>query len=617
MMHQRLAETRAYHGDSYELTVILRKMRSIKYLFVGTVVLLIIFVTAGSKYDEGSLPHYPTDIKETKDQQFLISNKGNNTLVLYPATFNESIYTWQFEEFPTGIATMGDYAYITTFETTGKVHFINLRTGAIETIIETGSGARAPLLSPGGESLYVLNQFQNTVTKIDVATRQVVASQEVLREPFSGVIDESGRYLFVNNFLPAQRADVDTVAACVSVIELAGFTRVKDIQLANGSNALSGITMSPDGQYVLVTHTLARFGVPTNQLLQGWMNTSAMSIIDVDRLEKEGTVLLDDPERGAGGVWSIHTNDDKIVVTHSGTHEVSVIDYPAFLKKINSYNDKHALNYDLTFMQGIRKRVPLSGNGPRAFLLTEEKIIIPTYFSDSLNVIPLNGDQQVVISLNPTRMESQIDTGEKLFHDATYCFQNWQSCNSCHPGNGRTDGLNWDLLNDGLGNPKNTKSLLYSHVTPPAMISGIRENAEMAVRAGFTHIQFAQISEEMTICVDQYLKSLRPVPSPYLVNGQLSEKAKRGKIVYEQLGCGTCHSGPYYTDLNMYRIGEDVEFEEGWDTPTLIEVWRTAPYLFDGRAATMSDVYAKHKHGIYEELSAKELDELVEYVNSL
>ena len=42
-------------------------------------------------------------------------------------------------------------------------------------------------------------------------------------------------------FLPAQRADVDVVAACVSVIEMEGFTKVKDIQLANGSNALRGM----------------------------------------------------------------------------------------------------------------------------------------------------------------------------------------------------------------------------------------------------------------------------------------------------------------------------------------------------------------------------------------
>ncbi len=68
------------------------------------------------------------------------------------------------------------------------------------------------------------------------------------------------------------------------------------------------------------------------------------------------------------------------------------------------------------------------------------------------------------------------------------------------------DGMNWDLMNDGVGNPKNCKSLLYSHVTPRNMISGIRESAEVAVRAGFKHIQFYDISEQDAVLVDEYLK---------------------------------------------------------------------------------------------------------------
>ena len=58
------------------------------------------------------------------------------------------------------------------------------------------------------------------------------------------------------------------------------------------------------------------------------------------------------------------------------------------------------------------------------------------------------------------------------------------------------------------------------------------------------------------------------------------------------------HSGPYYTDMKMHRIGEDIELRKGGIHLLLIEVWRTAPYLFDGRAATMEEVFEVHKHGI-------------------
>lgn len=83
---------------------------------------------------------------------------------------------------------------------------------------------------------------------------------------------------------------------------------------------------------------------------------------------------------------------------------------------------------------------------------------------------------------------TKVGKGDMYFHDATICFQNWQSCATCHPNDARMDGLNWDLLNDGMGNPKNTKTLLLSHQTPPCMATGIRKNAEVAVRSGVKYM---------------------------------------------------------------------------------------------------------------------------------
>jgi cytochrome c peroxidase len=177
--------------------------------------------------------------------------------------------------------------------------------------------------------------------------------------------------------------------------------------------------------------------------------------------------------------------------------------------------------------------------------------------------------------------------------------------------------MNWDLMNDGIGNPKNCKSMLYAFQTPKCMISGIRDHAGLAVRAGYKFIQFCDVEEDVAKDVDEYLRSLKPLPSPYLVDGELSKKALEGKKVYEKYGCGSCHVGEYYTDMRTHRIGEDVEFEQGWDTPTLREVWRTAPYLFDGRAETMEDVFFEHRHGIQGKISRKDAEALAEYVNSL
>ncbi|MBM4050670.1 MAG: c-type cytochrome [Planctomycetes bacterium] len=302
------------------------------------------------------------------------------------------------------------------------------------------------------------------------------------------------------------------------------------------------------------------------------------------------------------------------------------LDRVAAGEKVSSVSQKpEDVPNDLSFMVGIRRRLKLEGNGPRGLALVGTKAYVAEYFTDSLGVIDVNPEvrpKAVSLPLYPKKLKmTQVRTGEMFFHDAALCFQHWQSCSSCHP-DARTDGLNWDLLNDGMGNPKQTKSMLLAHKTPPSMMSGIREKAEVAVRSGIKFIQFAVRPEEDAVAIDEYLKSLRPVPSPKLVKGKLSDEAKRGKKVFEKVGCAHCHYGAVQTDLKQYDVGTAKGLDAGkeYDTPTLVEVWRTAPYLVDGSAATMADVITKcnpnDKHGKTSTLTPQEVSDLVEFVLS-
>ena len=565
---------------------------------------------------ENLRPMYTTAIDLTADGRVVMANKGTCDVVLYAADGSVE-RRFAFDEPPTGIVVSGDDAYVTSSNADGYITRIGLKDGAVRYKTKTAMGACSPLLSRNGEKVYVLNRYKGTVSELNASTGEVLRSVAVLREPCDAVLSPDGRYLYVNNHFPAQRADVDYVAADVSVIDCDSFLKIKDIKLSNGSNALRGIACSPDGRYVFVSHNLGRFQVPTSQLQQGWMNTNAVSVIDTSTQTLVGSVSLDEPDRGAGGIWDVECDGQWLVTSQSGTHDVSIVDYKAMIEKLEAYADKSKLDYDLYFVRGIRTRLPIVGNGPRAMALRDGKLYLPTYFSDTLNVVNLADESVEAVAYNPARVESPRDKGEKAFNDASLCYQNWQSCNGCHPDDGRTDGMNWDLMNDGIGNPKNCKSMLFSFQTPKNMISGIREHAGIAVRAGYKFIQFCDIDEQTALYVDEYIKSLEPLPSPYLVDGELSPKALQGRKVYEKYGCAECHSGPYYTDMQMHHIGEDVEFEEGWDTPTLREVWRTAPYLFDGRAATMVDVFYEHKHGIDGKISRKDAEALAEFVNSL
>lgn len=541
---------------------------------------------------------------------------------------------------PNGLAISsdGNTLYATVETPDGCVYALDAQSGKILQTIDTGHTPMAPTLSPDEKTLYVCNRFSNSVSVMDLASGKTVQTIPMVREPVAMALTPDGRFLFVANHLPTGAANVDHMTSVISVIDTGTHSVVKSIPLPNGAIDLRELTLSPDGKHLYVPSILARFLVPTTQIERGWINTHALNIIDVERQKLIHTVLLDDIDRGAANPWGVACSPDNrhIVVAHSATHELSIIDRTALMEKLADVTEHdNTLEFEergdnpmnnLGFLYDIRRRVALKGNGPRNLVILDNKAYVTEYFSGSLGVVALDPsikNNVRSVPLGPQKPMDQIRRGEMYFNDAALCFQQWQSCSTCHP-DVRTDAVNWDLLNDGIGNPKSTKSLLLSHVTPPAMITGIRADAETAVRAGIRHIQFAPANEEKALAIDAYLKSLQPVPSPYLIAGELSESAQRGKGVFVgDAGCIHCHSGKYFTDMQMHDAGTGTGREKGikFDTPTLVESWRTAPYLYDGRAATLTDVFRTYNpddlHGFTSQLTDEELADLIEYVQSL
>jgi YVTN family beta-propeller protein len=555
----------------------------------------------------------------------------------------------------------GARLYVTCAAPQSSVRVLEVGSGKPLATIPAGHTAMAPVVSPDGKTLFVCNRFNNDVSVIDANTAKQQCRIPVQREPVAADITRDGRFLLVANLLHTGRADADRVGAVVSVIDTASRKVVKEFSLPDGSGLLNDLRVSPDGRYAVVTHLLGRFRLPATQLDRGWMNSNAATIIDLARMAILNTVLLDNIDRGAANPWGIAWSADSatLLITHAGTHEVSLIDFAATLARLaklpaeldsskptDSYSASRIqadVPNDLAFLVGIRQRIklPQTDLGPRAVVVVQRKAYVANYFSDSLTLVDLASPQikpqSIPLAALPfTHHESRITTpldhmplvrkGEFYFHDATICFQGWQSCSSCHPGQARVDGLNWDLLNDGIGNPKNTKSLLLAHQTPPAMSMGVRETAETAVRAGIRHILFTVQPEEVPAAIDAYLKSLKPLPSSGLVNGRLSASARRGEKLFQdrKVGCVKCHPPGLLTDLQTYDVGTRGRFDQPtdrFDTPTLVEAWRTAPYLHDGSAATIREVLTtsnpRDEHGKTSHLTPQQLEDLAAYVLSL
>jgi YVTN family beta-propeller protein len=550
---------------------------------------------------------------------------------------------------PLGLALTADgkTLYVTCAAPESTVCVVDTAKGKVINQFAAGHTAMAPVLSPDGRTLYVCNRFNNDVAFIDLASGRTTKRVIVPREPVAAAVTPDGKFLLVANHLHAGRADVDVVASSVSVIEVATGKVCKQIALPNGSGLLRDVRLSPDGKHAVVTHQLSRFHLPTTQVERGWVNTSAASLIDLGGLCLINTVLLDNIDSGAANPWAAAWSADGriLVITHAGTHELSVVDFPALLAKLQKFaapDAKLKADYtaasrsaadvpnDLSFLVGLRQRIKLceAARGPRAVALVGSRAWLANYFTDTLTVIDLAAPRPTpeTLPLGSHKEVTRVRRGELLFNDASICFQGWQSCSSCHSSDARVDGLNWDNLNDGIGNPKNAKSLLLAHRTPPSMWLGVRSDAYVSVRAGIRNSMFTVQPEENAMALDEYLKSLHPAPSPLLVKGKLSPAAQRGKKLFfsDAVGCADCHKGPLYTDQKLHNAGTIGKFDNAtnrFDTPSLIEVWRTGPYLHDGRAATVRDVITTcnpgDRHGTTSKLTPAQIDELAAFVRSL
>ncbi|MDR0870557.1 MAG: hypothetical protein LBN39_07160, partial [Planctomycetaceae bacterium] len=526
----------------------------------------------------------------------------------------------------------------------------------------------------GAATFYTADRFNDAVWV--VKDEAVVRTFKAGREPIALALTPDGRTLIAANHLPEQSPATFDASAAVRFIDTqTGKTDV--VRLINGAMNVRDIVLSPDGKYVFITGIIGHFQRMPNDVNGGWMNENVLFVLDVKQRKYIHTQSLDDYSIGSANPWGVSISDDEqfVIVAASGSCDVLLIHLPRFSAMLDDYAGyapRKTEPVDFPMMM----RVPVGLKGVRSAAMVNGQVFASSYFEDALmkitpniskpggfvpglvpkdileiprnkklrpdtttpyrdNIIKKNRlysalppfvlsagiqFQRELIRLGPEPVWDNVRYGEMLFHDAVVCKEHWQSCSSCHP-DGRSDCLNWDLLNDGQDNPKNTKSLLLSHQTPPSMAHGVRREAETAVRKGFETILMIPAAEDEAQAVDEYLKNLTEVVSPHkMPNGELSKSAQRGRRLFNsgKTGCSNCHPEPLFTDMQMHDAGtrSAVDTDDKFDTPTLIEVWRTAPYLHDGRYTALRQVFTEGKH-YSKELTEPEIDDLVEYVLSL
>ena len=413
---------------------------------------------------------------------------------------------------------------------------------------------------------------------------------------------------------------------------------------------------------------------PLIQVNQGWMMTHGIAVVHPNRNAPAGEgqskvtqVLLDNIDYYFAGNDGVAFTPDgrRVLVTSSDADIVSILDTSRLARRLQQVPREelaNRLDSAVTFVAG---RLP-TGHNPTSVAVTPDSrwAYIANRLDDSLTVVDLKsavaavgaclsqtGDRRFVdlrstsqfqvttIDLGGPKGITLMRRGEQLFHAAKYCFQGQFACATCHP-NSHLDGLSWNLETPQLGRDRvANRTLRGIRETAPYKWNG--HNPDLATQCGPRIAKFLFRSEGFNLdeleALLAYLNYIPLAPNRHLApDGQLTEAQERGKTIFYrqstndgrvipmQNRCDTCHpAATHYTA----RISTDVASATRYDTdgmfdiPQLERVYEDAPYLHNGEALTLEEIWTvfnnKDTHGITSDMSKQQLNDLVEFLKTL
>lgn len=214
--------------------------------------------------------------------------------------------------------------------------------------------------------------------------------------------------------------------------------------------------------------------------------------------------------------------------------------------------------------------------------------------------------------------QSQLRRGERAFNEAT---RSGTSCATCHPG--QDSDYAWHNIGHGL--PRPTLSVLGMAGTAPYLRGASYPTlGELNHFAETLLLGYDRSVPNRSEDLQAYMLSLPPPDVGARLDPQAVPVLRQGMKAFAKAGCDQCHSGPAFTDLAQYPTG--LLFPQRseavlLDTPSLIGVSSTPPYLYDGRAADLRSIFEVHdprgRHGAYALLDSGQQEDLLKMLGAL
>jgi YVTN family beta-propeller protein len=379
---------------------------------------------------------------------------------------------------------------------------------------------------------------------------------------------------------------------------------VESVRVVPGLN-IRGLAVGADGKQLLLSQQLLAEDTPTRSDDIRWGNVisngvRSLSLEDVanpsaDLLQHSRLLPLGEFLHGAADPAGLSVADGKILVTLAGTGEV------AFGPELHG---------DWPRLSVGRRPTVLGVSGRRAF--------VADTFGDAVTILDIPGRKKIAtISLGRMPEPGPAERGELLFFDGRQSVEGWMSCQSCH-SDGHTNGLRSDTLADGsYGAPKRVPTLRGIGETAPWAWNGSMTRLEDLVSQSIrTTMHGPRPTERQVADLTAYLRTLTPPPA--IRRNPSGEAVQHGKTVFESAGCVRCHAAPAYTTPRTYEVGMEDELGKTlFNPPSLRGVSQGVAFFHDGRAASLDEVFTKHRHQVPAELARKDLDDLLAFLRTL
>ncbi len=536
----------------------------------------------------------------------------------------------------------GKKAYVTV-RLNDSVAVVDVATHRVVQRIPVADEPHGIAIDPAGRTLFVMGTAFDAVSVVDLATGKETKRLAASRNPWSAALAPDGKHLLVTNALARLGAFRAPQVSEVTVFDVAG-QKVEGRMAVPGANLLLGVSWHPSGEFGLATLNRTKNLVPMTRILQGWTISNGLAL-----LWKDGRVdqlLLDQPQHYFADVTDVAFAPDgkRAFATSAGTDMVAVIDTAKLLALVRRVSDQERREVLPDWLgassEFVVARIPVKDN-PRGIAVSPDgaTVWVANTLDDSLSVIE-TGSLQVAsrVDLGGPKQRTHIRWGEQLFHSAKITFQRQFACATCHP-DGHVDGLTYDIEADGIGlNPVDNRTLRGIYDTDPFKWSGA--NATLARQCGarlavfFTRL--APFDPEQLRALNDYTVTIPRPPNRYRPLGApLTEAQRRGKILFERTRtndgreipdegrCVYCHFPPYFTDRHQRDVGtkQPLDTSGTFDVPHLNNIYDSAPYLHNGMANTLEEIWTLHnpydKHGVTNDMTKDQLNDLIEYLKTL